>query len=155
MNPSTDRNVRWAAGATTPRQLLRTVLEALGQGRIAEAVDQFDDHFTFNDRALGLQFADKERLREFFKKSRELFPDTAVRVVSTYESGDTAFAEWNLTATRPGYHRSVPLQMPIALSGASIATIKNGGITNWSDYYDEKSSMRLTLASFFVPWIDY
>jgi hypothetical protein len=142
-------------GATTPRYLLRAVLEALGQGRIAEAVDQFDDHFIFNDRALGLQFADKERLRQFFKKSRELFPDTAVRIVSTYESGDTAFAEWNLTATRLGYHCSVPLQMPIALSGASIASVKNGGITYWSDYYDEKSSLRLTLASFFVPWIDY
>jgi len=153
MIPSIDRNAMWT-GATTPRYQLRAVLAALSKGRISEAVDQFGDRFTFNDRALGLEFADRERLTEYFKKSRELFPDTAVEVVSTYESGDTAFGEWKLTATRLGYYYSVPVRMPISLSGASIARIENGRISYWSDYYDEKSSMRLTLASFFVNWSD-
>src|SRR5262249_16877354 len=119
MNSSTNRNVMWKGG-TTPLYLLRAVLAALNQGRISEAIDQFDDNFTFNDRALGLEFADKARLREFFEKSRELFPDTTVQVVSTYESGDTAFAEWRLTATWPTYYGSVPLQLPMSLPGASI-----------------------------------
>jgi hypothetical protein len=140
---------------TSPRYMLRAVLAAVSQGRISEAVDQFDDHFTYNDRALGLEFADKERLRRFFKKSRELFPDTGVEVVSTYETGDTAFAEWHLTATWPTYYGSVPLQLPVSLLGASIARIENGRIRYWSDYYDENSSMRLTLASFFIDWIEY
>ena len=93
---------------------------------------QFDENFTFNDRALGLEFVDKERLREFFEKSRQLFPDTAVEVITVYEVGDTAFSEWRLTATWPTYYVSVPLQLPISLRGASIAKIQNGRIRYWS-----------------------
>jgi hypothetical protein len=141
--------------ATTPQCLLRAVLTALNQGKISHALDQFDDHFSFSDRALGLEFANKEGLREFFTKSRELFPDTALEINCIYESGDSAFAEWNLTATRAGHYCSVPLRFPISLSGASIVRIDSGRIRYWSDYYDEKSSMRLTLASFFVKAIDY
>ena len=88
---------------STPRSLLRAVLAALSQGTISEAVVSFGDHFTFNDRALGLEFTDRDPLTEFFKHSRKLFPDTALEVVSSYESGDTAFAEWKLTATWPTY----------------------------------------------------
>jgi len=142
-------------GVTAPQYLLRAVLAALSQGRISEAVDQFDDTFTFNDRALGLEFAHKDRLRQFFKKTRELFPDAAVHVVSTYESGDTAFAEWTLRATWPTYYGPVPLQLPISMPGASIAKTENGRIRYWSDYYDEKSSWRLTLASFFMDWNEH
>jgi steroid delta-isomerase-like uncharacterized protein len=136
--------------ATTPRDLVQAVLEALSEGRIAEAVEQFDDHFTFNDRALGLRFSDREQLRTFFRKSRELFPDTAVELVSINESGDAAFAEWSLTASRLGYYCAVPIRMPITLPGASIARTRNGRISDWCDYYDEKSSMRLNLASRFL-----
>lgn len=141
-------------GATTPQHVLRAVLAALNQGRIADAVEQFDDDFTFHDRALGLQLAEKGRLREFFAKSRELFPDTVVQVASSHESGDTAFAEWRLTATWPTYYVAVPVQLPISLSGASIARIENGRITYWSDYYDEKSSMRVTLAAS-LDWCEH
>ena len=154
MSPSTNRKAMWT-GASTPQRLLRAVLAALSQGRISEAVDNFDDHFTFNDRALGLEFTDREQLSEFFEKSRELFPDTALEVVSTRESGDTAFAEWKLTATWPTYYGSVKIKLPVSLRGASIARIENGRIRYWSDYYDEKSSMRLTLASSFKDWIAY
>ena len=101
------------------------------------------------------EFSEKERLREFFEKSRELFPDTAVPVVSLSESADTAFAKWRLTATWPTYYGSVPLQLPISLPGASIARIENRRIRYWSDYYDEKASWRLTLASYFRAWSDY
>ena len=154
MNPSTSSKAMWT-GVSSPQSLLRAVLTALSQGRISEAVDSFDANFTFNDRALGLEFADKERLSEFFKRSRELFPDAALEVVSTCESGDTAFAEWKLTATWPTYYGSVKIKLPISLRGASIARIENGRIRYWSDYYDEKSSMRLTLASSFKDWIAY
>src|SRR5215469_2366388 len=127
MNSTMKSRANWT-GLNAPQYLLRAVLAALSQGRISEAVDQFDDNFTFNDRALGLEFEDKKRLREFFEKSRELFPDTAVEVISAYESGDTAFSEWRLTATWPTYYVSVPLQLPISLLGASIAKIQNGRI---------------------------
>ena len=142
-------------GVITPQYVLRSVFVALSQGMVSLAVDQFNDHFTFNDRALGLEFSDKGRLSDYFKKSRELFPDTAVEVGSAFESGDFAFAEWKLTATHSTSYGSVQVRTPFSLPGASIARIENGRISYWSDYYDEKTSMRLTLASFFIEWIDY
>jgi hypothetical protein len=86
--------------AVAPQHILQSVLTALNNGKISEAVDEFDDDFTFNDQALGLEFTDKTRLTAFFQKSRELFPDTVVEVISTFESGDHVIAEWKLTATQ-------------------------------------------------------
>ena len=60
----------------TPRQILRSSLAALTEGRVSEAVEQFADRFTFNDHALRLEFTDKTGLTDFLQKSRELFPDT-------------------------------------------------------------------------------
>ena len=142
-------------GASTPQHIVRSVLAALSRKEISVAIDQFDDRFTFNDCALGLEFSDKGHLREYFVKVRELFPDTTIEVISTFESGYSAFAEWKVTATRPTSYGSVKLRLPISLPGASIARIQRGRIRYWSDYYDEKTSMRLTLASFFVGSIDY
>jgi ketosteroid isomerase-like protein len=139
---------------SNPKYILQSVLTALSHGKISEAVDQFDDDFTFNDQALGLEFTDKGRLSEFFQKSRELFPDTVVEVISTFESGDHVIAEWKLTATQTVSYW-IQLQVPISLLGVSIAEIENGRITHWSDYYDEKTSRRVTLASLFTDWIEH
>src|SRR5215468_12222411 len=128
-----------------PQYILQSVLTALSNGKISDALDQFDDDFTFNDHALGLEITDKRRLREFFQKSRELFPDTVVKVVSTFESGDHVIAEWKLSATQTVSYW-IQLQVPISVRGVSIAEIENGRITHWSDYYDEKTSRRMTLA---------
>ena len=139
---------------SNPKYILQSVLTALSHGKISEAVDQFDDDFTFNDQALGLEFTDKRRLSEFFQKSRELFPDTVVEVISTFESGDHVIAEWKLSATQTVSYW-IQLQVPISVRGVSIAEIENGRITHWSDYYDEKTSRRMTLASLFTDWIEY
>ena len=74
--------------ASAARHILESALTALGDGRISEVVEAFDDRFTFDDQALKLQFTDKERLSEFFRKGRELFPDTALEVISTFECGN-------------------------------------------------------------------
>src|SRR5262250_1365539 len=99
MNPDTA-----SIGVSAPKRILQSVLAALNEGKISQAVDQFDDHFTFTDHALDLEFTDKGRLIEFFQKSRELFPDTVVKVDSILQCGDHAVAEWKLTAmqTVPG-----------------------------------------------------
>ena len=136
---------------SNPKYILQSVLTALSHGKISEAVDQFDDDFTFNDQALGLEFTDKGRLSEFFQKSRELFPDTVMEVISAFESGDHVIAEWKLTATQTLSYWMLPISLP----GISIAEIENGRITHWSDYYDEKTSRRVTLASLFTDWIEY
>src|SRR5262249_24850072 len=133
-----------ALNAVSARKpILQSVLDALNEGRISEAVDQFDDHFTFTDHALDLEFTDKGRLVEFFQESRELLPDTVVEVDSSFQCGDYVSAEWKLRAmqTMP-YYGSTGLRIPISLRGTSIARVENGRITHWSDYYDQNRSWR-------------
>ena len=138
--------------ATSPQGILQSVLAGLNEGRISKVVEQFDELFTFDDHALGLEFSDKQRLTEFFQKSRELFPDAAVEVDSTRECGDHAIAEWKLTATESVPFGPVRLRSPISLRGTSIVQIKNGRVIRWSDYYDRVTSRRVSLAAFFEDW---
>ena len=151
MNPDTA-----SIGVSDPKRMLQSVLAALNEGKIADAVDQFDDHFTFTDHALDLEFTDKGRLTEFFQKSRELFPDTVVEVDSSFQCGDHAIAEWKLTATTQAMpYGSTRFRIPISLRGTSIVHTKNGRITHWSDYYDQNRSWRFSLAAIFKEWIEY
>ena len=53
------------------------VLTHLKNGKIEEAVADVAEDFRFNDRGLGLEFTDRERLREFFLKQRELYPSSS------------------------------------------------------------------------------
>jgi SnoaL-like protein len=106
--------------AVTPVDILQTALAALNERNISRAVDQFAHDFTFNDYALDLEFRDKGRLTEFFQKACELFPDTVVELVSTFESGDYAIAEWKLTATQIEQFGSRSYRFPIVLRGSTI-----------------------------------
>src|SRR5215468_8714225 len=151
MNPDTA-----SIGVSAPKRILQSVLAALNEGKISKAVDQFDDHFTFTDHALDLEFTDKSRLIEFFQKTRELFPDTVVEVDSSFQCGDYVSAEWKLTTTQTApYYQSEGFRVPISLRGISIARVENGRITHWSDYYDQNRSWRFSLAAFFTEWIEY
>ena len=151
MNPDTA-----SIGVSAPKRILQSVLAALNEGKISKAVDQFDDHFTFTDHALDLEFTDKGRLVEFFQKSRELFPDTVVEVDSTFQCGDYTIAEWKLTATTQTVpYGSTRFAIPISLRGTSIVRVENRRITHWSDYYDKNRSWRFSLAAFFTEWIEY
>ena len=128
-------------GVSAPKRILQSALAALNEGKISEAVDQFDDDFTFTDHALDLEFTTKECLIEFFQKSRELFPDTVVKVDSTLQCGDHAVAEWKLTATQtvPG-SGPTHFRFPISLRGTSIVRTENGRITFWSTQTDRGGS---------------
>jgi hypothetical protein len=90
-----------------PQQILRSALEALSSRQISEMLEQFADHFTFNDQVLTLEFTDKPRLKGFFEKSRELFPDFAREIVSLFEDGDQAIAQWKLSATQTVLYGSI------------------------------------------------
>jgi len=151
----TNVNPTTALIRVSPTRILQSVLGALNEGNISEAGDQFDDDFTFTDHALDLEFTEKARLIEFFQKSRELFPDTVVKVDSTLQCGDHAVAEWKLTAmqTVPG-SGPTHFRFPISLRGTSIVRTENGKITSWSDYYDKNRSWRFGLAAFFTEWIE-
>lgn len=138
-----------------PLCTLQSALTALSEGRVQELVEQFADNFTFNDHALTIEFTDKPRLSEFFEKSRELFPDTTLEIVSLCEAGDRAIAQWKLSATQTVPYGSIRYRFPISLFGATIVRVENGRIVEWVDYYDQGSSRRMSLGAFFTDWVEY
>jgi ketosteroid isomerase-like protein len=138
---------------TTPQQVLQSTLDALHDGNISEVLEQFADDFTFNDHTLTLEFTDKHRLREFLEKSRELFPDAAREIVSIFEQGDHAVAQWKLSATQIVSYSSISYRFPIFLFGATIVRVENGKIVQWTDYHDQSSSRRMGLPAFFTEGI--
>jgi hypothetical protein len=138
-----------------PRLILQTALAALRDGRTSEAVDHFDKRFKFNDHALSIEVTDKLRLTEFFEKARQLFPDTALEVVSLIEGGDHAIAVWKHTAMQTAPYGSSSYRFPVVLHGSTIVRVQHARIVQWSDYYDHESFRRIGLASHFKEWIEY
>jgi steroid delta-isomerase-like uncharacterized protein len=137
----------------TPRQILESALDAQRDGNISEVLEQLADDFTFKDHALTLEFTDKPQLRKFFEKSRELFPDTALEIVSIFEDGDHAIAQWKLSATQIAPYGSISHRFPISLYGATIVRVQNERIVQWTDYHDQSSLRRMSLPAFFTGGI--
>jgi ketosteroid isomerase-like protein len=134
-------------------QIVQSALDALASGSFAEATEHFDDHFAFRDNALDLELTDKGRLKEYFERTRELFPDTTVEVLSLFECGERVLVEWRLTATEnAAYWRQ--LRVPIVYSGISSVLVENQKITQWSEYYDGIKARRTGLTTFFVEWME-
>ena len=134
----------------TPQQILRSALAALSEGRISEIVGQFADRFIFSDHALKFEFTDKTRLTEFLEKSRELFRDMSLEIDSLFESRDYAVAEWRRAATESVRLVSIGHHVPISLQGSTIIGVENGKIVRWSEYYDQSSSLPISLRAFFT-----
>lgn len=57
-------------------------LTRLKNGTVEDAVADFAESFRFTDRGLGLEFTDRERLRDFFQKERELYPGLSFQLFS-------------------------------------------------------------------------
>jgi len=141
--------------ATTPDRILQTALAAWRQGNFVEAVDQFNDQFTFTDHALGLEFKDKGRLTEFLAKILERFPDSERKDNTLFSGGDRVVSEWTLTATQTEPFLGGRLRkVAICVRGISVVQIKDGKISQGSDYYDELKSRRYGVAAFFTEWIE-
>jgi steroid delta-isomerase-like uncharacterized protein len=132
-----------------------TVLTHLKNGKIGDAIACFADEFRFKDHGTGLEFKDKERLAEFFQKTRELYPDSSLLTDTIFVSGDHVIFEWTLqgTLTEPFYvgHSG---KVRVSVQGASIVGTSNGKITDWADYYDGLTSQRTALASYFTEWVE-
>ena len=144
-----------SAEATTSDRILQIALAAWRQGNLVEVVDQFNDQFTFTDHALGLEFKDKGRLTEFWVKIRERFPDSKRSDNTIFGSGDRVISEWTLTATQTEQFLGGRLRkVPICVRGVSVVQIKNGKISQWSDYYDQLKSQRYGVAALFTEWIE-
>jgi steroid delta-isomerase-like uncharacterized protein len=134
-------------------QVVLTVVTQLKNGEIDDAIDLFAEEFTFTDRGIGLEFKDKGRLAEFFRKTHELFPDSCVQIESILMSADHVVGEWTLqtTVTEP-FYAGLPRKVQVLLHGVSVVRTKYGKITDWSDYYDGLTSRRIALAAYFTDW---
>jgi ketosteroid isomerase-like protein len=138
----------------TQGEVVCAVLMHLENGKINDATACFAEKFEFKDRGIGLEFKDRERLAEFFQKTRELYPDSSLQTDTIFVSGDHVITEWTrrTTITEP-FYGGLSRKVPILLHGASIARIHDGKITDWSDYYDGLTSRRAALASYFTEWV--
>ena len=142
-----------SAEATSSDRILQIALAAWRQGNFVEVVDQFNDQFTFTDHALGLEFKDKRRLAEFLAKISEWFPDSERKVNAVFSSEDRVISEWTLTATQTEPFLGGQLRkVPICVRGISVVQIKNGKISQWSDYCDQLKSRCYAVASWFTEW---
>jgi steroid delta-isomerase-like uncharacterized protein len=139
-----------------PEKMVLAVISHLNKGEIDDALALFADQFSFKDHGIGLELNAKDRLAEFFRKARELCPDTLVQTETIFVSGQHALTEWTLQATliEPAFG-NWRQRAPISLHGAAVVRTENGRITRWSDYYDGLISRRTALASYFTEWVEY
>jgi ketosteroid isomerase-like protein len=138
-----------------PEGVALTVLTHLKNGKIDEAIARFVEEFTFKDHGIGLEFKDKGRLFEFFRKTRELYPDSFLETDTIFVSGDHVIMEWILqtTLTEP-FYGGLSRKVQVSVHGASIVRTENGKITDWADYYDGLTSRRTALAAQFKEWVE-
>ena len=148
--------VEMLVGMEALEGVVLTVLERLRNGKIEDAITCFAEEFSFKDHGVDLEFKNKERLAEFFRKARELYPDALLQTDAIFVSGDRVITEWTLQAnvTQRGYYTGVSLTFPVSVHGVSIVLIDNGKVVDWSDYYDKLTSRRAALASYFTEWVE-
>jgi steroid delta-isomerase-like uncharacterized protein len=144
-----------AIGIEAPEGVALTVLTHLKNGIIDEAIADFAEEFTFEDHGLGLGFKDKERLSEFFRKTRELYPDSLLEPDMVFVSGNHVIMEWTLqTTVTEQFYSGLSRKLQVSVRGVSIVRTENGKITDWADYYDGRSSRRTALAAHFEEWVE-
>jgi steroid delta-isomerase-like uncharacterized protein len=140
----------------SPERVVSEVLGHLNQEQIQDATAAFASDFRYQDHGIGLEFREKERLTEFFRKTRELYPDYFVRTDRTFVSGDHVITQWTLQVTiKEPFYSGHSLNVPLSLPGVSIVRVDNGKIAEWDDYYDGLTSRRTSLAAHFTEWIEY
>ena len=141
---------------TASDKVVLAVISHLNEDNIEDAVALFADQFSFKDHGIRLEFNTKDRLAEFFRKARELYPDSLLQTERIFVSGSNALTEWTLQATliEPAFG-NCRWKVPISLHGASVVHTENGRITSWSDYYDGLISRRTAFAAYFTEWVEY
>ena len=142
-------------GMAASEGVVLTVLTHLKNGKIDDATALFAEDFWFKDHGIGLEFRDKERLGEFFYKTRELYPDSVLLTETVFVSGDHVITKWILKNTlREPFCGQLSREVRVSLHGVSITRAVNGKIADWTDYYDGLTSRRTALASYFTEWIE-
>jgi hypothetical protein len=102
-----------------------------------------------------VEFRNPRRLAEFFRKTRELYPDSSLQTNDIIAGSGHVITEWTLrSALTEPFYGGLSRKVPIELHGASIVRTANGKITNWTDYYDGATSRRTALAAYFEEWVE-
>jgi ketosteroid isomerase-like protein len=144
-----------AIGMAAPEGVALTVLTHLKNGKIDDAIARFVEKLTFKDHGIGLEFKDTERLSEFFRKTRELYPDSSLETDTIFFSGDHVIMEWTRqTMVAEPFYGGLSRKVQVSVHGASIVRTENGKITDWADYYDGLTSRRTALAAHFKEWVE-
>jgi hypothetical protein len=140
---------------TASEEVVLNALTNLKNGKTEDAIAPFAREFSFKDHGLGLEFNDKDRLAEFFQKTREFYRDSFLQTDMIFLSGDHVITAWTLQAvlTEP-FYGGLTWGVRVSLHGTSIVRTENGLITDWADYYDGLTSRRTALASYFTEWIE-
>jgi hypothetical protein len=90
-----------------------------------------------------------------FSKERELYPSAAFQTNKVLVAEDHVIAEWLLDySLKEPFYGNVLRNVLVSLRGVSVVRIRNGKVTEWSDYYDGLTSRRTALASYFTDWIE-
>jgi hypothetical protein len=132
----------------SPKIITSAVQRQLNQKQIEDAVACFTADFRYKDYGIGLEFRDKERLTEFFRKTRELYPDYFLRADQTFVSGEHVITQWTLQVTiAEPFYAGLTGRIPISIAGVSIVRTDNGTIADWADYYDGLTSRRTALSA--------
>ena len=114
-----------------------SALSHLRNGNIEGALAEFAEEFCFIDRALGLEFTDRERLREFLLKERELYSGSSFHVKKSVGTEDHVIAEWLLQYTvKEPFDGNLSRDVPVTVQGVSVVRTREGKVTEWSDYYE-------------------
>lgn len=142
-------------GMAASEEVVLSVLTHVKNGRIEDAIAGFAEEFRFQDHGIGLEFKEKERLAEFLRKTRELYPNSFLQTDTIFVRGDHVVTEWTLqtTLTEP-FYGGLTRKVQVSLRGVSVVRTDNGKITDWSDYYDGRASRRTALASYFTEWLE-
>jgi hypothetical protein len=144
-----------AMGMAAPEGVALSVLTHLKNGKIDDAIARFAEKLTFKDHGIGLEFKDTEHLSEFFRKTRELYPDSFLETDTIFVSGDHVIMEWTRhTMVTESFYARLSRTVPVLVHGASIVRTENGRITDWADYYDGLTSRRTALAAYFKEWVE-
>jgi hypothetical protein len=154
-NRTEDDSLLAPSDTTNAVRVWQTVLDAWAAGKIDEVVKQFADEFTFIDHALGLEFREKDRLREFLVKIREFFPGSERSDQTILRSGDCIVSQWTLSAMQNepflnGHLRKVKM----SAQGVSVLRVVDGRIVEWSEYYDQVNSRRYPLVGWLTDWCE-
>jgi steroid delta-isomerase-like uncharacterized protein len=148
--------VEMLVGIEALEGVVLTVLERLRSGKVEDTLACFAEEFSFKDHGLDLEFKDKQRLDEFFRKAGELYPDSLLRTDAIFVSGDRVIMEWTLQGNviEPCYYAGASPTFPVSVHGVSVVLIDNGRVVDWSNYYDKLTSRRAALASYFTEWVE-